>query len=103
MATIHPGCPEDDLTRLETMCLMANLGLAEIRMVIASAIQLITYQQHLPDDSRKVTHVVELCGLDNGRYVLRPLFRYIPETVASNLLVQRQVGNRNTVLEILGP
>jgi pilus assembly protein CpaF len=82
MATMHAANPEDALARLETMCLMANLGLglAEIRMVIASAIQLITYQQRLPDGSRKVTHVVELCGLDNGRYLLTPLFRYNPET-----------------------
>ena len=82
MATLHAGCPEDALTRLETMCLMANLGLGlnEIRMVIASAIQLITYQQRLPDGSRKVTHIVELRGLDNGRYILTPLFRYNPET-----------------------
>lgn len=82
MATMHAASPEDALTRLETMCLMANLGLglAEIRAVIASAIQLITYQQRLPDGSRKVTHIVELSGLDKGRYVLTPLFRYNPVT-----------------------
>jgi pilus assembly protein CpaF len=82
MATIHAANPEDALARLETMCLMANLGLGliEIRRVIASAIQLITYQQRLPDGSRKVTHVVELRGLDNDRYILTPLFRYDSES-----------------------
>jgi pilus assembly protein CpaF len=82
LATMHAANPEDALARLETMCLMANLGLglAEIRMMIASAIQLITYLQRLPDGSRKLTHIVELRGLENGRYMLNPLFRYNPET-----------------------
>jgi pilus assembly protein CpaF len=61
---------------------MANLGLGmgEIRSLIASALQLITYQKLLPDGKRKLVHIVELCGLENGRYILQPLFRYNPET-----------------------
>jgi len=80
LATLHASSPEDALTRLETMCLMANLGLGlvEIRAVIASAIQLITHQERLLDGTRKLTHIVELCGLENGRYQLKPLFRYNP-------------------------
>lgn len=82
LATLHASSPEDALSRLETMCLMANLGLGlvEIRAVIASAIQLITQQQRLADGTRKLTHITELCGLENGRYQLNPLFRYNPET-----------------------
>lgn len=82
LTVIHSNGPEDALTRLESMCLMANLGLglSEIRNLIASALQLITYQKLLPDGSRKLMHIVELCGLENGRYVLQPLFRYNPET-----------------------
>jgi len=60
--------------------LMANLGLGlgEIRRLIASAVQLITYQEQLSDGSRKFTQFVELVGLeDDGlRYKLKPLFRY---------------------------
>ena len=61
---------------------MANLGLGlnEIRVLIASALQLITYQERLPNGRRKLTHIVELLGLENGRYVLQPLFRYDPES-----------------------
>ena len=82
LTILHASSPEDALARLETMCLMANLGLGlnEIRTLIASALQLITYQERLPDGSRKLTHIVELCGLENGRYLLQPLFRYNPET-----------------------
>ena len=78
---LHASGPEDALARLENMCLMANmgLGLREIRNLIASALQLITYQKLLPDGTRKLTQIVELCGLENDRYVLQPLFRYSME------------------------
>jgi pilus assembly protein CpaF len=78
MTTIHATSPEDALARLESMCLMANLGLGlgEIRALIASALRLITYQEMLPDGRRKIMQIVELCGLENERYVLQPLFRY---------------------------
>jgi pilus assembly protein CpaF len=82
LTILHARNPEDALARLENMCLMANLGLglSEIRALIASALQLITYQELLPNGRRRLTHIVELCGLENGRYVLQPLFRYNPET-----------------------
>jgi pilus assembly protein CpaF len=82
LTILHAGSPEDALARLESLCLMANLGLGlnEIRTLIASALQLITYQELLPSGRRKITQIVELCGLENGRYVLQPLFRYNPET-----------------------
>ena len=82
LTILHASSPEDALARLENMCLMANLGLGlnEIRTLIASALNLITYQQLLPTGKRKLTHIVELCGIENGRYVLQPLFRYNPET-----------------------
>lgn len=78
LTTTHANSPEDALTRLEALCLMANLGLglAEIRTLIAAAFRLITYQEQLADGCRRVTQVVELAGLENGRYVLRPLIRY---------------------------
>ncbi len=81
MALIHANGIEDALTRLETMCLMANLGLglSEIRHIIASSIQVITYQERLPNGKRRLTQITELLGLENGRYRLAPLFRYDAE------------------------
>jgi pilus assembly protein CpaF len=80
MTTLYASGPEDALTRLEALCLMSNLGLGlgEIRTMIASAIHLITYQQNhtLPDYRRKITRIVEVLGVDDGRYVLQPLFTY---------------------------
>jgi type IV secretory pathway ATPase VirB11/archaellum biosynthesis ATPase len=78
ISTLYASSPADALTRLEAMCLMANLGLSEIRTLIASAVRLITYQQNhtLPDYRRKITRIVEVAGVENGRYVLQPLFNY---------------------------
>jgi len=81
ITTIHATSAEDALARLEAMCLMANLGLGlgEIRALIASALQVITYQQKLSGGRRKIMQIVELRGLENERYVLQPLFRYDPK------------------------
>jgi pilus assembly protein CpaF len=75
---IHGASVEDALNRLESFCLMADLGLglAEIRQLIASGIQLVTYQERLPDGRRKLVEMVELCGVEDHRYVLQPLMRY---------------------------
>ncbi len=83
LTTIHASSAENALTRLETLCLMANLGLGldDIREMIVSALRLVLYQECLaPNSKRKVTKIVELCGLENGRYMLNPLMRYNPET-----------------------
>jgi len=82
LTTIHATSAENALTRLETLCLMANLGLGldDIREMIAAALRLIMYQECLvPNGKRKITKMVELCGLENGRYILKPLMRYDPE------------------------
>jgi len=82
MTTIHSISTEDALTRLETMCLMGNLGLglSEIRSAIGTAFQMIVYQKYLPNGKRRITEIVELCGVDGDRYLLQPLTRYDPET-----------------------
>jgi pilus assembly protein CpaF len=80
LTLIHGTSVEDALKRLESFCLMANLGLglAEVRHLVASGIQLITYQEHLSDNKRKLMEIVELRGVENHRYVLQPLMRFDP-------------------------
>ena len=91
MMTMHANSPEDALARVEAMCLMANLGLglAEIRAMIASALNLISYQQRLPDGRCRITQITEVLGLENDRYVLQPLMRYNPETDAWQALLAK--------------
>lgn len=82
MVNMHAESVEDALTRLETMCLMANMNLSleEIRHLIASSIQLISYIKYLQTGKRKMTNVVELQGYEDGRYLLQPLIRFNFET-----------------------
>ena len=81
LMTMHAGTPEDALARVEAMCLMANLGLGlgEVRYRIASTLNLICVLRRLPNGDRRVTHLTELRGLENDRYVLQPLLRYNPD------------------------
>lgn len=82
MTTLHSNSAEEALSRLEAMCLKFDPGLGpiEIRNMISAAFQLVLYQRRLSDGSRKVTEIVEICGVENGRYVLQRLFRFNPET-----------------------
>lgn len=82
ITTLHATSAENALTRLESMCLMANLGLGmdDIRQVISSALGLIVYQERLSNGQRKVMQLVEVKGLEDGRYILQPLMRYSYET-----------------------
>jgi len=81
ISTMHATSAENALIRLEAQCLMANLGLGldDIRQIITSALRLIVYQERLPNGHRKVTQLVELKGLEDGRYILQPLMRYDAE------------------------
>lgn len=87
ISTIHATSAENALARLETLCLMANLGLGldDIRQIIASALRLIIYQERLPSGRRKIVQMVELKGLEDGRYILQPLMRYNPKTETFDL------------------
>lgn len=80
LTSLYADSPADALTRLEALCLMASpgLSLAEIRQMIAGAIGLISFQKNhtLPDYRIKITQLVEVQGVENGRYVLQPLFTY---------------------------
>lgn len=80
LTILHATSVEDALARLEVQCLKENLGLGlgEIRAMIAAALRLITFQELLPSGARKIMQIVELQGVENDRYVLRPLFRYSP-------------------------
>ncbi len=82
MMNIHANSVEDALGRLESMCLMADIGLGlnEIRTMIASAFGVIAYQRRMPNGSRKMTEITEMRGLDHDRYLLQPLMRYNVET-----------------------
>jgi pilus assembly protein CpaF len=78
ISTIHCNSPRDALSRLETITMMAGmeLGSRAIREQIASAIQLIVYQQRLKDGTRRFTHVTEVAGMEGEVITLQDIFLF---------------------------
>lgn len=65
------------LARLETMILMGmELPLPAIRGQLASAIDVIVHLGRLRDRSRKLLEICEVTGMEDGRIVTVPLFRF---------------------------
>ena len=54
LTTVHANSPADALRRIETLALMAGVGLphAAVRDQVASALDLVVHQARLPDGSR---------------------------------------------------
>jgi pilus assembly protein CpaF len=80
LSTVHANSPRDALTRLETLSLMSEIEIPVYvaRAQVGSAIHVIAQLARFSSDgSRKVTHICELCGLDDdNRYQLADLFAY---------------------------
>jgi pilus assembly protein CpaF len=77
MSTVHATYPMDTLQRLETMCLMSDIGLPlhALRAQIGSAVDIIVQTSRLRDGSRVVTHVSEVQGYDPEKgYRLEDVF-----------------------------
>ena len=59
LSTIHANSPRDAIARLETLALMAGVGLPHeaIAEQVRRGIDLLVHLQRLPDGSRKVTEI----------------------------------------------
>jgi pilus assembly protein CpaF len=78
LMTIHANGPRDVLVRLEMMSTMHDIALPllTIRQMIASAIDLITYQERLRDGSRKILKVTEVADMEKDVIVLQDIFEF---------------------------
>ena len=81
LTTLHANNPREALARLETLVMMAGLGLPAkaIRENIASAVGLIIQQTRLSDGSRKITHITEVTGMQGEVVSLQDIFVYKQE------------------------
>jgi len=75
LCTVHAGSCAEALRRLETLALMADVGLphAAIREQIADAVELVVCQARMADGTRRVTEVAEVVRVAGGAGV-RELF-----------------------------
>jgi len=68
LSTVHAGSPEEALRRVETLALMAGLGLPHeaIRDQVASALDLVVHQARMADGTRRVVAVSEVVRVAGG-------------------------------------
>jgi pilus assembly protein CpaF len=68
LTTVHANSPADALRRIETLALMAGIGLphAAVRDQVASALDVVVHQARLPDGSRVVESVTEVVRVAGG-------------------------------------
>jgi pilus assembly protein CpaF len=95
LSTVHAGSAEEALRRVETLALMAGLGLphAAIREQVAGALDLVVHQSRLPGGARAVTSVAEIVRVAAGPaarevYALRdgrPIWRVAGRALAERL------------------
>ncbi|HVJ52018.1 MAG TPA: CpaF family protein [Aliidongia sp.] len=78
MSTIHANRPREALTRLENMIGMAgtNLPSRAVRTQIAAAVHLIIQINRMRDGVRRVTHVMEIVGMEGDIITSQDLFTY---------------------------
>jgi pilus assembly protein CpaF len=76
LTTVHANSPEDALRRVETLALMAGVGLphAAVREQVASALDLVVHQTRLADGARRVEVVAEVVRVA-GAAGVRELYR----------------------------
>lgn len=84
LTTGHANSPTDFLSRLEVMVLMAGVDLPSkaIREQIASAVDIIVQQSRLADGKRKITHIVEVVGIEGDAIKLQPIFEFVKKGVS---------------------
>ena len=76
LSTGHGNSIRDMLARMEMMVLMATeLPLIAIRQQIAMGIDIMIHLERGRDHKRRVVEISELEGIDNGEYLLNPLYQ----------------------------
>ncbi len=78
LGTIHANRPREALTRLENMVGMAGINLPSkaVRTQIASAIDMIVQVSRMRDGIRRVTHIMEVVGMEGDVITTQELFRF---------------------------
>jgi pilus assembly protein CpaF len=90
MCNMHADSIQEAFSRLESYCLMANQGLVltDIKRMLVNGIHLAIQIQRLPNGVRRFVEMVEVEGIESGRYLFQPLTRYHPEEDTYEVVAQ---------------
>ena len=79
LTTVHCNSPREAVARLETLVLMSGMELPTraIREQIANSVDIIVQQTRYSDGSRRVSHITEVCGLNDDEHIeLEDIYRF---------------------------
>jgi len=78
LSTIHANSPEDALSRLETMAIMAGMDLPPKAIVrqIAAAVDIVVQAERVRGGMRRIVRIAETMGLHEGEIEMRDLFAF---------------------------
>ena len=78
LSTIHANKPREALTRLENMVGMAGINLPSkaVRTQIAAALDVIVQISRMRDGMRRITHIMEVVGMEGDVITTQDLFIY---------------------------
>jgi pilus assembly protein CpaF len=90
MCTIHANRPREALTRLENMVGMSGINLPSkaVRTQIAAAVNMIVQVSRMRDGVRRITHVMEIVGMEGDVITTQDLFLYQFEGEDKNGILQ---------------
>lgn len=103
MFNMHAAGIRDVLTRLEVMAIESNpaLPLLAIRHNIATAIDLVLYQERLHDGSRRIMKIAEVTGMQGDFVTTQDIFEFVPNEGGKSGGQFRLTGNIPTFLNRL--
>ncbi len=78
LTTIHANNPRDGIARLETLVMMSGfeLPVKAIRQQVSSAVNLIIQANRLQGGPRRVTHITEICGMEQDTLVMQDIYKF---------------------------
>lgn len=79
LSTVHANTPADALIRLENMLSMSQSKLNPelVRKQIASSIDVVVQIERCRDGKRRITHIAEILGCNDGHIALNTLFKFV--------------------------